>query len=353
MNKESLNKGKLGMFVVVGILLFIVTIYVIGINRNLFGSNFILNSQFKNVSGLKVGSNVRLSGINIGTVSKIEFITDSLVLVRLLIKDEVQQYIKIDALASIGSDGLVGDKVLIIEPGSYSKSVVKDDGIIASNSTIEIDDVLKSVKKSAENAEIITNQLADFSFKMNDKNGFLSKFMTDKQMAIRIENTIENLEIGTKEIAKFSPKINDPNGLINKLFVDKNFSIKVDNLATNLQKSSADLALFTSKINTENSTLTKLISDPSFAKSISTTFKNLEISTNDFVKFTSKINNDSNVLSKLINNKRLGNSVDSTITKIGVGADGIIEIENAAKSNFLLRGYFNKKKRNEEKQKKK
>jgi phospholipid/cholesterol/gamma-HCH transport system substrate-binding protein len=352
MNKESLNRGKLGMFVVVGILLFIVIIYVIGINRNLFGSNFILNSQFKNVSGLKVGSNVRLSGINIGTVSKIEFITDSLVLVRLLIKDEVQQYIKIDALASIGSDGLVGDKVLIIEPGSYSKSVVKDNGIIASNSTIEIEDVMKSIKKSAENAEIITNELADFSFKMNDKNGFLSKVMTDKKFALSMEKTIGNLEISTNEIAKFSPKINDPNGVINKLFVDKNFSNKIDKTITNLEKSTSDLSIFTSKINTENSTLTKLITDPNFAKSISNTFRNLEISTNDFVKFTSKINNDSNVLSKLIDNKRLGNSVDSTITKIGVGAEGIIEIENAAKSNFLLRGYFNRKKRNEVKNKK-
>ena len=352
MNKESLNRGKLGMFVVVGILLFIVIIYVIGINRNLFGSNFILNSQFKNVSGLKVGSNVRLSGINIGTVSKIEFITDSLVLVRLLIKDEVQRYIKIDALASIGSDGLVGDKVLIIEPGSSSKSVVKDNGIIASNSTIEIEDVMKSIKKSAENAEIITKELADFSFKMNDKNGFLSKVMTDKKFALSMEKTIGNLEISTNEIAKFSPKINDPNGVINKLFVDKNFSNKIDKTITNLQKSSDDLAIFTSKINTENSTLTKLITDPNFAKSISNTFRNLEISTNDFVKFTSKINDDSNVLSKLIDNKRLGNSVDSTITKIGVGAEGIIEIENAAKSNFLLRGYFNRKKRNEEKNKK-
>jgi phospholipid/cholesterol/gamma-HCH transport system substrate-binding protein len=352
MNKESLNRGKLGMFVVVGILLFIVIIYVIGINRNLFGSNFILNSQFKNVSGLKVGSNVRLSGINIGTVSKIEFITDSLVLVRLLIKDEVQQYIKIDALTSIGSDGLVGDKVLIIEPGSSSKSVVKDNGIIASNSTIEIEDVMKSIKKSAENAEIITNELADFSFKMNDKNGFLSKVMTDKKFALSMEKTIGNLEISTNEIAKFSPKINDPNGVINKLFVDKYFSNKIDKTITNLQKSSDDLAIFTSKINTENSTLTKLITDPNFAKSISNTFRNLEISTNDFVKFTSKINDDSNVLSKLIDNKRLGNSVDSTITKIGVGAEGIIEIENAAKSNFLLRGYFNRKKRNEEKNKK-
>ena len=352
MNKESLNRGKLGMFVVVGILLFIVIIYVIGINRNLFGSNFILNSQFKNVSGLKVGSNVRLSGINIGTVSKIEFITDSLVLVRLLIKDEVQQYIKIDALASIGSDGLVGDKVLIIEPGSYSKSVVKDNGIIASNSTIEIEDVMKSIKKSAENAEIITNELADFSFKMNDRNGFLSKVMTDKKFALSMEKTIGNLEISTNEIAKFSPKINNPNGVINRLFVDKNFSNKIDKTITNLEKSTSDLSIFTSKINTENSTLTKLITDPNFANSISNSFRNLEISTNDFVKFTSKINNDSNVLSKLIDNKRLGNSVDSTITKIGVGAEGIIEIENAAKSNFLLRGYFNRKKRNEDKTKK-
>ena len=351
MNKESLNKGKLGIFVVVGILLFIVAIYVIGINRNLFGSNFILNSNFKNVSGLKAGSNVRLSGINIGTVSKIEFISDSLVLVKLLIKDEVQQFIKIDALASIGSDGLVGDKVLIIEPGTNSKRIVKDNGIIASNSSIEMDDILQSVKKSAENAEIITNQLADFSFKMNDKNGFLSKVLTNKKFANSMENTIQNLEIRTNEIAKFSPNINDPNGLINKLFVDKNFTIKIDNMITNLQKSASDLAIFTSKINTKNSTLTKFMTDPNFAKSISNTFLNLEKSTNDFVKFTSKINNDSNVLSKLIDNKRLGNSVDSTIIKIEVGATGIIEIENAAKSNFLLRGYFNRKKRNEEKKK--
>jgi phospholipid/cholesterol/gamma-HCH transport system substrate-binding protein len=310
MNKEDLNKGKLGMFVVVGILLFIVTIYVIGINRNLFGSNFVLNSQFKNVSGLKVGSNVRLSGITIGSVSKIEFITDSLVLVKLLIKDKLQQFIKVDAVASIGSDGLVGDKVLIIEPGSSSKSIVTDNGMIASNSTIEIEDVMKSVKKSAENAEIITHQLARFSLSMNDSNGLLSKLMIDKKFANSIDKTFKNIEISTAEIVKFSPKLNDPNGIINRLLVDKNFAINMDNTLSNLQKSSADLALF-----------------------------------------TSKINNDSNVLSKLIDNQRLGNSVDSTITKIEIGTQGIIEIENAVKSNFLLRGYFNKKKRNEEKKK--
>jgi phospholipid/cholesterol/gamma-HCH transport system substrate-binding protein len=222
----------------------------------------------------------------------------------------LQQFIKVDAVASIGSDGLVGDKVLIIEPGSSSKSIVTDNGMIASNSTIEIEDVMKSVKKSAENAEIITHQLARFSLSMNDSNGLLSKLMIDKKFANSIDKTFKNIEISTAEIVKFSPKLNDPNGIINRLLVDKNFAINMDNTLSNLQKSSADLALF-----------------------------------------TSKINNDSNVLSKLIDNQRLGNSLDSTITKIEIGTQGIIEIENAVKSNFLLRGYFNRKKRNEEKKK--
>jgi phospholipid/cholesterol/gamma-HCH transport system substrate-binding protein len=81
------------------------------------------------------------------------------------------------------------------------------------------------------------------------------------------------------------------------------------------------------------------------------TLSNLQKSSADLALFTSKINNDSNVLSKLIDNQRLGNSLDSTITKIEIGTQGIIEIENAVKSNFLLRGYFNRKKRNEEKKK--
>ncbi len=343
MNKESASIWKLGMFVIIGILLFIITIYFIGKNRNLFGSTFNLKSEFKNVSGLKVGSNVRLSGINIGTVNKIEFISDSLVLVKLLIKDAVQQYIKTDATASIGSDGLVGDKVLIISPGTTSKRVVKDNDMIVSSRTIELEDIMNSIKKSADNAEIITHQLADFSYKMNDKKGFLSKIMTNKEFANSIEKTITNLEISTKEIAKFTPKINNQEGAISKLFTDKNLANRIDNTMANLQKSSDDLSAFTSKMNNGNNVLTKLMTDQTFATSLESTIKNLENSSNEFVKFTSKINNENNVLSKLIDNKRLGKSIDSTITNLEDGAKGLNELENAAKNNFLLKGYFKKK----------
>src|SRR6478609_11421023 len=146
MSKDAESNWKLGMFVTGGLLLFILTIYFIGKQQNLFGSNFELKSKFKTVSGLKVGNNVRFSGINIGTVSEIELVNDSSVIVVLVIEKEVQKFIKTDARASIGSDGLVGDKVLTISPGTSSKEVIKDNAFIKSTSPIEMADLMKSVK---------------------------------------------------------------------------------------------------------------------------------------------------------------------------------------------------------------
>src|SRR5579862_127593 len=124
MNKESGFTWKLGMFVIAGLAAFAITMYFIGKQKNLFGSTFHLRSQFKTVSGLQVGNNVRFSGINIGTINEIDLLTDTSVMVDLVIKKEDQKFIRTDAIASIGSDGLMGDKVLVISPGRYSKSAV-------------------------------------------------------------------------------------------------------------------------------------------------------------------------------------------------------------------------------------
>lgn len=270
MTKNSNHIWKLGMFVIIGVLFFTVTIYFIGKTQNLFGYTFHLNANFKNVSGLKVGNNVRLSGINIGTVKSIEFVSDSLVKVNFVIQDEVQKYIKTDAMASIGSDGLMGDKVLTISPGSSSKKVVKDNNYISSSKAVEMEDMMKSVKASVDNVKIISKQLAQFSYKINNNDGLLSKIMTDA----------------------------------------------------------------------------------SFANKLDKTMTNLESSTNDFAGFSKNINNKNNVLSKLTNDVKLAKSVDSTIINIENASKGLNEIEEAAKHNFLLRGYFNKKEKAELKKEK-
>ncbi|MBP2614917.1 MlaD family protein [Chryseobacterium jejuense] len=351
MSNESSNNWKLGIFVTIGVLLFIITIYFIGVNRNLFGSNFVLRSEFKNVSGLKQGSTIRLSGINIGTVSKIDFVSDSLVLVKLLLEKDVQKYIKTDAVASIASDGLMGDKILIISPGNTSTTIVKDNDMIASYKTIEIDDIFSSVKKSADNTKAITDQLVEFSAKMNNKNSLLTKIMTSKDFAARIDRTIENLQISSQELAKFTPILNNKNGTVAKIFTDKKWSDNIENSISNLQNSSREISIFTTKLNDKNNVLSQLSSNDTLAISIEKTLRNLEKSSDDLIEFTSKINNDENVLSKLTNNPKLGKSVDSTIINIEKGVGELRELEAAARNNFLLRGYFNKKKKETERQK--
>jgi len=198
MIKKSGYIWKLGMFVIIGIFLLVITIYFIGKNKNLFGETFQLKSHFKNVSGLKIGNNVRFSGINIGTVTQIEFVSDSSVVVVFIIKEEVQKYIKTDAMASIGSDGLMGDKVLTISPGTKSNKRVKNNDIIASTKAIEIEDIMKSVKVSVDNAQVITYQLAEFTSKMNNKNTILSKLVNDDKMGKSLDATLTNIQHASK-----------------------------------------------------------------------------------------------------------------------------------------------------------
>lgn len=255
------------MFVTIGLILFVVTIYFVGKQQNLFGDTFNLKSQFKTVSGLKVGNNVRFSGINVGTVSEIELINDSTVVVSLLMEEDVQKYIKKDAMASIGSDGLMGDKVLTISPGTISQVVVKDNDFIKSKAAIEMEELMKSVKTTLDNAGIITAELAQFSSSMNNGSGTLSKLMNDKEFANSLQNTLANLEVSTKE----------------------------------------------------------------------------------FSKFTTSMNNGKGVLSKLVNDEQLGIKLDSTISNLQSGTKGLSENMDAAKENFLLKGYFNKKKKAEAK----
>ncbi len=242
MNKESGFTWKLGMFVIIGLILFVSAIYFVGKQKNLFGSTFKLRSQFTTVSGLKVGNNVRFSGINVGTVDNIELTTDTSVMVNFLVRKEVQQFINSDATASIGSDGLMGDKVLTISPGTMTNSMVKNNSLIASKKAVEMEDIMSSVKASVDNAGIITAQLAAFAYKMNNNNGALSKLMTDEAFSSSLKSTLTNLQTSSNEFAKFTVKMNDGKGALSKLVSDEKFGKTLDSTMSNLQAGTKGLS---------------------------------------------------------------------------------------------------------------
>lgn len=236
MKQNSSYKWKLGVFIIVGLSLLVISIFYIGKNKNMFGDTFALNTRFNNVSGLKVGNNVRFSGINIGTVERIEFVSDSVVSVHLIVRKEVQKYLKIDAVASIGSDGLMGDKVLTITPGSSSNEIIRDNAMIASVKAVEMEDIMKSVKKSVDNAAVISAQLAEFTLNINNKQGVISKLMTDATFANSLTKTLTNLEASTQEFSVFTKKMNSSKGVLSKLVTDEKLGSSVDSTIVDMKE---------------------------------------------------------------------------------------------------------------------
>lgn len=187
-------KIRLGLFIAGGIMIFVIAVFVIGRQKNLFIPVFKLTTSFYNVSGLEVGNNIRFSGINVGTVDNIKIINDSTVQVDMLIQKNVQKFIKADCQAAIGSAGIIGDRILIITQGSSDASPANDGQQIASKEPIETDAILASLLVTADNAAIVSFQLAEIMTKVNSGSGTLGRFIEDSTIAENINQTIVNLK---------------------------------------------------------------------------------------------------------------------------------------------------------------
>ncbi|MFA9190683.1 MlaD family protein [Flavobacterium sp. FZUC8N2.13] len=195
-------KIKLGIFVSLGILILFLIIFFIGTNQNLFGSKFRVKANFRNVSGLQIGSQVRFSGIAVGTIENIVIINDSTVNVEAVMDQEIKRFIKKDSKASIASEGVIGNKILIISQGNTRLPQVKDGATIDSFEPVEFDDIISSIKVTAENAEIITGELALLLNNINNGEGTIGKLMNDEQMAKDLDKTMENLKKSSKGLSE-------------------------------------------------------------------------------------------------------------------------------------------------------
>jgi phospholipid/cholesterol/gamma-HCH transport system substrate-binding protein len=191
-------KVRLGLFIIGGLVIFVIAIFIIGKQEHLFDPVFKISATFRNVSGLEAGSNIRYSGINVGTVDNIKIINDTTVRVDMLIKRSVQQFIKNDCEAGIGSAGIIGDRILVITHGSEDAPLVKDGAYIGSKEPVETDAIMGSMQTTADNAAIISYQLAEIMVNINSGNGTLGRLIQDSTIAENIDRTIINLKNSSK-----------------------------------------------------------------------------------------------------------------------------------------------------------
>jgi len=286
-------KVRLGLFVAGGLALFILAIFIIGKQKNMFNPVFKVTTTFYNVSGLQVGNNVRFSGINVGTVDKIVIINDSTVKVEMLVRKEIQQFIKADSEVAIGSEGLIGDRLLIITQGSTDAPLAKEGQRLTSHEPVETDAIVASLQVSAGNAEVITQQLAEVMTNINTGKGTLGRLIQDSTIAEDINQTILNFK-------ESSSKLNET-------------------------------------METSKKTVTSILS------SLNVTAGNSADITKQLELSIEEINNGKGTLGRLIYDTIIANNLNSTIINLNKTADGLNQTIDASQYSLFLRGMFRKK----------
>jgi len=187
---------KLGIFVSIVTVLLIAGIYFIGKRQQMFGSTFLVSGIFKDISGLEVGNNVRFSGINVGVIKDIEQITDSTVKVDMVIDEKTRKFIKKNAKAVIGSDGLMGNKIITIIPGTTGEKELSNNDIIATSQMVNIDDILIKLKEAGNNAASITTDFAFILKNIREGKGTVGKLFSDSAFAQNVDDALVNIKQG-------------------------------------------------------------------------------------------------------------------------------------------------------------
>jgi phospholipid/cholesterol/gamma-HCH transport system substrate-binding protein len=195
MKINSAQKTKTGVMVIVCLLLLFALLYLVGKQQKLFGNSFTVFVNFKNIAGAKEGNYVRFAGINTGTISEIALLNDTTVRLTLSLDKSIRKHLKKDATATIGSDGLMGDKLIIIHPGTRGDSTAVEEGeTIQSLNPVDVDKIMNNLSRITSNADTITSGLSTLIGRINNGQGTIGRMMTDNKMADKLEGTVTTIK---------------------------------------------------------------------------------------------------------------------------------------------------------------
>lgn len=272
-----MNNLRLGIFVFAGLAFTVLMLYMIGSSRNIFSSNFEISARFRNVNGLMEGNNVRLAGINVGTVRRIDMISDTTIEVVMIIEKRMRKFIMKNAIASVGTDGLMGSKLVNINAGSDPSIPISKGDILSSRRPIESDEMLRTMNTTNINLARITQEMKSVSEKLNRSKSFWSLLQDTaisediRHSLSNIRHTTGNLQFASESTKEIMDAIQKSKGTIGTLFFDtllanqnKQSLSSLNNTLANAEKISINLHALSANLNSPYNTLSLLSNDSAF-----------------------------------------------------------------------------------------
>ncbi|ANE51833.1 MlaD family protein [Flavisolibacter tropicus] len=313
MNKRAIT---VGIFIFIALVIFIAGVLALGGQNKTFADTISVRAIFNDVNGLQTGNNIWLSGVKVGTVKKLNFISNAQVEVTLNVEEKYQQYVHKDSKAKVGSDGLIGNKIIVIYGGSPQSPVAQTGDILGVEKALSMDDMMSTLQENNKNILAITTDFKEVSKGIAAGQGTLGKLLKDEGIANQVESMLISLR-GT--------------------------SSKADAMV-------ADMADYASKLQAKGSLTNDLITDTVIFSRLRSTMAQVQqasLTANAMIeelhKTTQRLNTNQGAVGVLLNDAEAAAQLKETLRNLQSSTEKLDENMEAMQHNFLFRGYFKKK----------
>jgi phospholipid/cholesterol/gamma-HCH transport system substrate-binding protein len=321
---EEKSNVRLGLFVLAGSFFLIMTLYMIGKNQNFFGSNFALMARFKNVNGLTRGDNIRFSGIQVGTVKSIKLINDTTIEVIMLIDHQMMPYIHKNAVASIGTEGLMGNKIVNILPGTQTGQSIEEGDLLPTEKIISTDEMLQTLDKTNSNIAEISENLKTAVLRL-DSSKALWGILNDASLALNMKTSLDNIREASvhangmvTELQGIVTDVKNGKGLVGSLLTDTSLAFSLVDAVAKIKLVGERATGLIEEVNGIAGNIQRdVLYGPGAAHS-------------------------------LLNDSVMAKKLSLSLDNIQKGTEAFSQDMEALKHNFLFRGYFRKLQKQQE-----
>jgi len=329
--KESSNRRSVivGIFIVIGLLIVITGVLTLGGQKKAFVKAVRVTAIFKDIGGVQTGNNVWYSGVKVGNVKRITFLQHDKIEVAMNIEESSARFIHKDVLAKVGSDGLVGNKIIALSGGSENMPGIQDGDQLKVAVNVSPDEILATLQENNKNLVGITGNLNTLSKKILDGQGSIGKLINDETLYSNMSLAVASLQKSASNTERLTQ------GLAN--------------YAANLRKEGTltnDLVTDTTIFKNLRSAVTQMNAVANNANEVVANLKSTTQGLNE------NLNSANSPVGVLLNDEQSGEELKQMLKNLNISTGKLNEDLEAAQHNFLLRGYFKKKAKREEKARK-
>lgn len=316
----------IGLFIFIGIGILLTAVLTMGGRKKAFKKTIALNAVFNDVSGLQKGNNIWFAGMKIGTVKRIAFTDTASVRVEMKIDEKVRGYLKKDAKVKIGSDGLIGNRIILIYGGTKQEATVEPGDFLQTEVPLNSAQMMNTLDESNQNLSVITDNLKAVSSKMAEGKGTVGQLLTNDTLAAQLRATAttlrsasDNLNLLTVNLANFTGKMQQRGVLANDLVTDTVFFNRLTEASLQIKEASVNAKSLTDNLN----------------------------------EVSYKLRDSSNLAGVVFQDQATADNLRATVENLQLGTKKFEENMEALKHNFLFRGYFRKKAKREQQEQQK